>query len=314
MTVTLGTVKAVCTSSGKGGAKQSVPAVELLRGFGIEGDGHGGNWHRQLSLLASGAIKVMEDAGLDLEPGAFGENLVIEARNLDTLAVGRRLRLGPQAVIQVTQKGKACHTPCEIYHAVGDCIMPREGFFARVLRSGLLRPGDELLADPQFEQLRRAVITVSDRASAGERDDGAGPAVRELLQQGIGGLELPPAVLPDDRDLLAGTLIELADEQVADLVVTTGGTGLSPRDVTPEATRDVIEREVPGLAEEMRRAGREATPRAVLTRAVCGLRGSTLVVNLSGSPRAAAEQLEAILPVLPHALETASGIPVDCAR
>lgn len=310
----LGTVKAICTSSGKGGAKQSVPQARLVRGFGIEGDGHGGNWHRQLSLLASGAIAEMVAAGLDLEPGAFGENLVIETPNLAALRVGRRLRLGPEAVIQVTQKGKECHTPCEIFHTVGDCIMPREGFFARVLRSGRLQPGDTLAADPELERLRWAVITVSDRAAAGSREDGSGPAVSRLLIDGIGGMELPGVVLPDDRELLAAKIRELADEATADLVVTTGGTGLSPRDVTPEATRDVIDREVPGLAEEMRRSGLAATPRAVLTRAVCGLRGSTLVINLSGSPKAAAEQLQAILPVLPHALEVASGNPLDCGR
>ncbi len=310
----LGRIKAVCTSSSKGGAKQSVPQARLLRGFGIEGDGHGGNWHRQLSLLASGGIAEMEAAGLSLSPGAFGENLVIEAPDLEGLQVGRRLRLGPEAVIQVTQKGKECHTPCEIFHTVGDCIMPREGFFAVVLRSGPLHPGDELLTDPELEQLRWAVITLSDRAAGGSREDGSGPVVKRLLARGIGGLELPGSVLPDDRELLADTIRELADHAVADLVVTTGGTGMSPRDVTPEATRDVIHREVPGLAEEMRRAGREATPRAVLSRGICGLRGSTLVINLSGSPRAAAEQLEAILPVLPHALEVATGIPLDCGR
>lgn len=310
----LGTVKAICTSSGKGGAKQSVSEARLVRGFGIEGDGHGGNWHRQVSLLASGAIAVMEAAGLDLEPGAFGENLVIECQELGGLLVGRRLRLGPDAVIQVTQKGKECHTPCEIFHTVGDCIMPREGFFARVLRSGPLHPGDSLSVDPELEKLRWAVITVSDRAAAGSREDGSGPVVSRLLSETLGGLELPPAVLPDDRELLAQKIRELADESVADLVVTTGGTGLSPRDVTPEATRDVIDREVPGLAEEMRRSGLAATPRAVLSRAVCGLRGSTLVANLSGSPKAASEQLQALLPVLPHALEVASGIPLDCGR
>ncbi len=312
--ISLGTVKAICTSSGKGGAKQSVPRARLVRGFGIEGDGHGGNWHRQLSLLASGGIAEMEAAGLTLAPGAFGENLVIEAPDLSGLRVGRRLRLGPEAVIQVTQKGKECHTPCEIFHTVGDCIMPREGFFARVLRSGPLHPGDELAVDPQLEQLRWAVITLSDRAAGGSREDGSGPVVSRLLAEGIGGMELPGSVLPDDRELLAQKIRELADESVADLVVTTGGTGLSPRDVTPEATRDVIDREVRGLAEDMRRAGRDATPRAVLSRGLCGLRGSTLVVNLSGSPKAAAEQLQAILPVLPHALEVASGIPLDCGR
>jgi molybdopterin adenylyltransferase len=310
----LGTVKAVCTSKGKGGAKASVPEVRLLRGFGIEGDGHGGSWHRQLSLLASGNIAEMEAAGLSLAPGAFGENLVIETPHLRALKVGRRLRLGPEAVIQVTQKGKECHTPCEIFHTVGDCIMPREGYFARVLRSGPLRPGNTLAADPEFERIRWAVITSSDRAAGGSREDCSGPLLRRLLAESITGLELPGAVLPDDRTLLGETIAELADREVADLVVTTGGTGLSPRDVTPEATRDVIDREVPGLAEEMRRAGRAVTPRAVLSRGICGQRGATLVINLSGSPKAAVEQLQAILPVLPHALEVASGIPLDCAR
>lgn len=310
----LGTVKAVCISSRKGGAKQSVPGARLVRGFGIEGDGHGGNWHRQLSLLASGAIAVMEAAGLELSAGAFGENLVIEAPNLEGLQLGRRLRLGPEAVIQVTQKGKECHTPCEIFHTVGDCIMPREGYFARVLRSGPIQPGDTLTTDPELEQYRWTVITVSDRAAGGTREDSSGPAVRRLLAGTLGGMELPGGILTDDRELLARKIRELADTAVADLVVTTGGTGLSPRDVTPEATRDVIDRDVPGLAEEMRRAGRAATPRAALSRAVCGLRGSTLVVNLSGSPTAASEQLQAILPVLPHALEVASGLPLDCAR
>lgn len=310
----VGTIKALCTSKGKGGAKQSVPEVRLLRGFGIEGDGHGGSWHRQLSLLASGAIAEMEAAGLTLSPGAFGENLVIDAPDLNALRVGRRLRLGPEAVIQVTQKGKECHTPCEIFHTVGDCIMPREGFFARVLCSGPLQPGDTLAVDPKLEQIRWAVITSSDRAAGGSREDSSGPLLRRMLADSIGGLELPGTVLPDDRVLLGEKIAELADREVADLVVTTGGTGLSPRDVTPEATRDVIDREVPGLAEEIRRAGRDKTPRAVLSRGICGQRGSTLVINLSGSPKAAAEQLQAILPVLPHAIEVASGIPLDCAR
>lgn len=153
---------------------------------------------------------------------------------------------------------------------------------------------------------RFAVLTVSDSAHRGLREDTGGPAVREVLS--ARGFEaVAYRVVPDDRSAIAEALREWADGGGVDLVVTTGGTGLGPRDVTPEATLEVVDRLVPGLAELMRWETRRHTPMAVLSRGVAGIRGRCLILNLPGSPRAVRQCLEAVLPVLPHALETLRG-------
>ena len=149
------------------------------------------------------------------------------------------------------------------------------------------------------------VVTASDGVSSGVRKDASGPAVAALLVDA--GFEVVHAVVPDDRVAIAALLVRLADEERRALVAVTGGTGLGPRDVTPEATRDVIEREVPGLAEAMRAAGRSITPRADLSRGVCGVRGATLIVDLPGSPKGATESLGAVLELLPHAIDLIGG-------
>lgn len=157
--------------------------------------------------------------------------------------------------------------------------------------------------------LRVGILTLSDKASRGERMDTAGAAVRELLI-GIGAEVARYAVIPDERELIAATLRAWADAGDLDLIVTTGGTGLSPRDVTPEATLAVVDYLVPGMAEAMRAAGLRQTPMAMLSRGVCGVRGRTLIVNLPGSEKGARENLSVLLPVLPHAVETLQG-PVE---
>ena len=162
--------------------------------------------------------------------------------------------------------------------------------------------------------MRVGIVTVSDRSFLGEREDLSGPKLKNALLDNCRQVEVITRIVPDDRAQLQRVLISLADDEGCSVILTTGGTGCSPRDVTPETTMSVIEREVPGLAEAMRNRSIEKTPMAMLSRAVCGIRGNTLIINLPGSPRGSCECLQVILPTLPHAVELLSGEPLDCGR
>jgi len=161
--------------------------------------------------------------------------------------------------------------------------------------------------------IRAAIITLSDKGSRGERQDESGRVIREMVTA-IGADVRHYEVLPDERTLIAAALMRLADSGAIDLIVTTGGTGVATRDVTPEATRDVIDRELPGMAEAMRAESLKKTAHAMISRSVAGIRKQTLIVNLPGSPRAVRENLAVILPALSHAVEKIKGDPSDCAR
>ena len=160
--------------------------------------------------------------------------------------------------------------------------------------------------------IKAGVLTLSDKGSRGEREDLSGPEVIRILKE-IGIETDRCEIVPDEAEIIARKLIEFVDERKLDLVVTTGGTGVSPRDVTPEATLQVIDREIPGMAEAMRRESMLKTPHAMISRAVAGIRKTTLIVNLPGSPKGVRENLAVILPTLTHAIEKIKGDQSDCA-
>ncbi len=333
----MATVVAVCVSDVRGVQKTPVAEIELIAEHGAKGDAHAGAWHRQVSLLADESAERMRRKGLTIDPGAFGENILTRGIDLVHIPIGRTIRIGGPApastdvVLEVTQIGKVCHDPCAIYAQAGECIMPTEGIFCRVAVGGVIRAGDAIEVLPGessspaeagsqhasssagVREFRTAVLVLSDSRSSGERGDQVIPTCAESLQ-GTPFSIVCADIISDDREQITRELRALVDRGDIDLILTSGGTGLAPRDNTPEATREVIEREASGLAELMRLRGLEHTPRAMLTRGIAGAAGRTLIINLPGSPKAVREGIAALLPILPHAMETLLGSSHECAR
>ena len=310
----MGKVIAICTSPARGTQKHQVPAARFTVEWGIEGDAHGGNWHRQVSLLSADKIAAFNARGANVQPGAFGENLVVEGFDFRALPVGTLLRCG-DVLLEMTQIGKECHSHCEIFKRMGECIMPTQGVFARVLEPGEIRVGDEMEIQPRTEPRpwQAAVITLSDKGAKGERRDESGPAIAKRLAE-AGYEVVEQLLLADEAAPLKPQLMRLADQRQLDLVLTTGGTGFGPRDITPEATLAVAHRNAPGIAEAMRAASLAITPRAMLSRAASVIRGKTLIINLPGSPKACMECMDVFLDTIPHAMGLLRGAVEDCAR
>lgn len=310
----MGVIKAICVSDIRGIQKKAVAQARFVPDFGIEGDAHAGNWHRQVSLLSFDKFEEFQKKGAEIDYGAFGENLVVSGFDFRSLPVGTLLRAG-DVLLEMTQIGKECHSHCEIYKVMGDCIMPREGVFARVLQGGELRPGDEMVIEERKGVFpwQAAVITLSDKGAAGERKDESGPAIVQRLQK-EGYEVVETLLLADERAPLQKNLIRLCDQRKLDLILTTGGTGFSPRDITPEATLAVSERQAMGIAEAIRAASSRITPNAMLSRAVSVIRGKTLIINLPGSPKACMESMDVFLSVIPHAMGLLRNEVQDCAR
>ena len=327
-----GTVKAVCTSSVKGVRKEPVKEARLIEDYGIEKDAHAGKWHRQVSLLSWEKVQEFNKSGAGVSDGDFGENLLVSGINFRSLPVGTRFLICPAeeavhaaadslteetvhatdlkngeavggALLELTQIGKACHHSCEIRKRVGVCIMPTDGVFAKVVRGGMVKPGDRvrvLPPDPD-RPYTAAVITLSDRAFSGVYEDRSGPKAAEVLK--AAGYEVVETILlPDDQSRLERELGRLADQRQVSLVLTTGGTGFSERDRTPEATMAVADRNAQGIAEAIRVKSLAVTDHAMLSRGVSVIRKKTLIVNLPGSVKAVQESLGFILGALDHGL------------
>ena len=310
----MGKVLGICVSEKRGTQKKEVNEAILKENWGIEGDAHAGDWHRQVSLLSFEKIEAFRERGADVDFGAFGENLIVEGYDLRRLPVGTRFRIG-EAVLELTQIGKECHSHCEIYKKMGDCIMPREGVFTEVVKGGRIRKGDavEMEAPSLDRPYTAAVITLSDKGVKGEREDKSGPKICELAE--AAGYQIRETLLlADGIEPLKSQLIRLADQRQMDVIFTTGGTGFSERDLTPEATIQACDRMANGIADAIRNYSMTITPRAMFSRAVSGIRGKTLIINLPGSPKAVAEALEFLLPQLDHGLDILRGTGGECAR
>ncbi len=302
-------VVSVNVSAEKGEQKQPVPEIRVTA-LGIEGDAHSGTWHRQVSLLAQERIDEFgEQAGCIFVPGVFAENITTRGIALEDVRIRDYIDIG-NVRLEVTQIGKACHGDgCAVFREVGRCVMPKEGIFARVLREGVIRPGDEMQHVPR--PLSVKVVTLSDRASAGDYEDRSGPRIEKMVAEHFSGSHwtatLDRVVIPDDRERLQSELNQACMDGV-DVLVTTGGTGVGPRDVTPDVVLPWLDRQIPGVMEYIRCKYGERIPSAQLSRSVAGQKGRMLVYVLPGSVKAVQEYMTEILTTLNHALAMVMGI------
>lgn len=302
-------IVSVNVSSEKGTIKQPVQSA-VLDARGLVGDAHAGPWDRQVSLLGTEAIAgLARRVGRTIAPGEFGENLTV--RGLDATRVGilDRIRVG-RAELEVTQIGKECHGEgCAIFRQAGTCVMPSEGIFGRVHRGGPVRAGDAAVHEPRAFRCR--VFTLSDRASRGEYEDRSGPLLRDRLEGFLRDHRFHPevdgAVLSDEPERLRAALEEARSDRT-DLVFTTGGTGVGPRDHAPEVVAQFCDRLVPGIMEAIRVRSGTSDPRALLSRSVAGVSDRILVFAVPGSPRAVNEYLDGILPCLEHLIRMVHGM------
>ena len=295
-----GKIRAVCISERKGTPKQDVKSANIIENFGLENDAHAGSI-REVSLLSWEKVEEFKKTGADLKAGDFGENLLVEGFDFKTFPVGTKFKCN-DLILEIIQIGKKCHSACTVTQRTGKCIMPSEGVFAHVVHGGKVSTGDEieLIEDRRFSA---SVLVASDRSSKGEREDKSGPLIKELLEK-AGYLVTGITLLPDDEEGLYKALCQLADIQKPDVIFTSGGTGFSPRDNMPEATKRAATKDAPGIAEALRAYSLTLTPRAMLSRAASVIRNKSLIINLPGSPKAGKECIEYLLPVLEH------GIPI----
>jgi molybdenum cofactor synthesis domain-containing protein len=302
------TVKSLNISENKGTKKTPVLEIELNE-LGLVGDSHAGSWHRQVSLLGLESYeRFVEQVGRMLDPGDFAENITTEGVELKDTKILDRF-VSDSLELEVTQIGKKCHFGCEIIKEAGACIMPKEGIFCRVVKGGVLKPGHQFDYVPHSINIR--IITLSDRASAGEYEDLSGPEIETLLAAGFETthwrVTCGRVLIPDDPEQLKQQ-IELATEQGIDVLFTTGGTGIGPRDITPDVVGPMLDREIPGVMEFIRMKHGERLPSALLSRSVAGTIGNSRIYTLPGSVKAVREYTEEILRTLPHSLLMLHGI------
>jgi molybdopterin adenylyltransferase len=303
------TIVSVNISEKKGTIKLPVPCIQI-NSEGVKGDAHSGPWHRQVSLLAEESIeKFSTSAGRKINYGEFAENIttrgieVYLSNPLDRFTIG-------DAELEVTQIGKTCHgTSCNIFKEVGNCVMPKEGIFCRVIKPGLIKAGDTMVYKPRVFKI--LVVTLSDRASAGDYEDRSGPLIGDRVQDYFDSFNWKYSIrrklIPDDPELLKKNLLE-AKTAGTDVIFTTGGTGIGPRDFTPDVVRPFLDKEIPGIMELIRIKYGQEKPNALISRAVAGVMGASLVYCLPGSVKAVEEYTTEIFKTLKHSIYMLNGL------
>ena len=302
-------VDSVNISERKGIVKTPVKEIRLT-GNGVDKDAHRGPWHRQVSMLGVESIhKFSKDSAREYAYGDFAENITTSGMEIYKSGVFDRFRNG-DVELEVTQIGKKCHgAGCSIYKEVGNCVMPKEGIFLRVKKEGFLRPGDLLDYIPHVFSVK--IITLSDRASQGLLEDKSGPKIsvlaREFFEKDNRKHRIENVIIPDDGSQLTGEIEKgLASE--TDIIFTTGGTGIGPRDITPDVVRSMLDKEIPGIMELIRVKYGMEKPNALLSRSVAGVIGRSLIYALPGSPKAIQEYTHEIFRTVNHSLMMLHGI------
>jgi len=302
-------VLSVNISEKKGTIKKPVPEV-LINKFGILNDAHSGDWHRQISLLSTESIaKFSKEANRKINYGEFAENITTEGIDLLKVSLLDRFIIG-KVELELTQIGKSCHgSNCAIYREVGSCVMPKEGIFCRVISEGKIKKEDSIVYIPKTFHFK--IITLSDRANAGVYEDKSGPKIKEIIesyfQKNNRKIVIESIIIPDDAELLKKTILKAKIDKT-DCIITTGGTGIGKRDITPDVIKPLLDKEIPGIMDFIRLKYGAEKPNALLSRSIAGIIDDSLIFALPGSPKAVEEYLNEILKTLEHLIYMLNGL------
>jgi len=301
-----GKVLSVSLSTERGPKK---PVNELqLNEKGIIGDVHSGTG-RQVSIIDISHINRFKEitSSRETEFGEFAENITVEGMHDIDFRTFDQLKFG-DAILEVTQVGKPFH---DKFRELGNYVMPRVGIFCRVKNKGIIKPGDEITYIPKLFKV--LVITLSDRASAGEYEDKSGPRIIEIMNSYLKKIDvkyqIQSEIIPDNKEKLTGIVTKAKNESF-DIIITTGGTGIGPRDITIETVQPLLDKEIPGIMEMIRMKYGQEKPNALLSLGVAGVMGQSLVYTLPGSVKAVDEYMAEILKTLQHLIYMLHGIDV----
>lgn len=298
-------------SEKKGTIKTPRKDIEINE-FGIVGDAHAGSWHRQVSMLAQedvDSFAVLDANEREFKPGEFAENVTTRGIDYKKISILDRFKIG-NVELEVTQIGKKCHGDgCAIYVEVGKCVMPKAGIFTRVIHGGTVKEGDKI--EYIKRPLKIKIITLSDRASAGEYEDQSGPAIKNLLSEHFENTRWCPefyySLIPDNEEILKEELQKSIRDNI-DILFTTGGTGIGPRDITPDVVAKFSDKVIPGIVDYIRIKYGEEIPSALLSRSIAAVKDKMLIFSLPGSVKAVKQYTAEIVKSLEHSILMVHGL------